>query len=562
MAKILTFRGKEAASSDLDFLTDGNQTLSFRKSDGSSVSVDGASGGGLTGLFPDPKKDWSNQELADLYKVRQLLSGANMPVETERGITDEGDPWFVFCHISGEVFIHLCRIDGAYLLDSPNVLRPLRGDSFSALIADFTNKALPAPGSADASESRVIRLERGGKIRLHPSAMLAALIWTLLMASDELVLLAPEETPEDNDALLSFDGLFTVEHNAQLADTTTLSDADTAPASVIKDPSPESAQFTASENQSQMREATLHQQGLAAHQNGFAIGLSTIAIAMGFMSEVVLLDNQRKVLESLKELGFSDYGQDAEQTARLDITEDQDANGFIAILADFLGLDLAIDTETADADSAYEGISLLQQELMQFTENTLTGEEAIAIKKAIVASSTHNEASEVQPSSVDTAEKTTPTETAYTHATDVEESAVGDDTPLQKVAALDISAILQGFEQADLKEFSLGQKTLKASFEMPDEYTVAIVEWIDTSMESQQGSDLSEFDELAHRLTDFFTSRNSNVSFVEQDGRFIAIDNVAIKEGDVDYIEWQTTDGKIISLVGLHSDFQHFDLTA
>ncbi len=48
------------------------------------------------------------------------------------------------------------------------------------------------------------------------------------------------------------------------------------------------------------REAMMGQQGLAAHQNGFAMGLSTIAIAMGFMSETALLDNQRKVLDGLK----------------------------------------------------------------------------------------------------------------------------------------------------------------------------------------------------------------------------------------------------------------------
>ena len=54
-----------------------------------------------------------------------------------------------------------------------------------------------------------------------------------------------------------------------------------------------------------MREALHQQQGLTVHNNAFTMGLSTIAIAMGFMSETVLLDNQRKVLASLKELGFS-----------------------------------------------------------------------------------------------------------------------------------------------------------------------------------------------------------------------------------------------------------------
>ena len=212
MAKILTFRNKDGGPSEQGFLTDENQTLSFRTNEDGGTSLGNLpQPSDLTSLFPDPKKDWSNQELADLFRVRQLLSGANVAVETDRGVSDEGDPWFVFCHANGEVFIHLCRIDGYYLLDSPNVLRPLRGADFNELIADFTNQALPARGTEDEAEHRVIRLERGGKVRLHPSAMLAALIWTLFLASEELVLLAPEEQALDDDALLNFDGMFAVD---------------------------------------------------------------------------------------------------------------------------------------------------------------------------------------------------------------------------------------------------------------------------------------------------------------------------------------------------------------
>ena len=124
MAKILSFRNKNGSSSGEDFLTDENQTLSFRMSEDGAVSLGNMYQSAFPGLFPDPRKDWSNQELADLFRVRQLLSSANVPVETDRGVTDEGDPWFVFCHVTGEVFIHLCRIEGAYLLDSPNVAAP------------------------------------------------------------------------------------------------------------------------------------------------------------------------------------------------------------------------------------------------------------------------------------------------------------------------------------------------------------------------------------------------------------------------------------------------------
>src|SRR6056297_1623645 len=235
MAKILNFRNKGSAPTGDDFLTDGNHTLSFRKTEDGGVSLDGICESALSDLFPDPKKDWTNQELADLFRVRQLLGAANVPVETDRGVTDEGDPWFVFCHATGDVFIHLCRIDGAYVLDSPNVRRPLRGASFNELIADFTNQALPASSTDDDPERRVIRLERGGKVRLHPSAMLAALIWTLFLASEELVLLAPEEPEADNDTLLDFDGMFAVPASDKLTSDQIFAETDLELSNLVKD---------------------------------------------------------------------------------------------------------------------------------------------------------------------------------------------------------------------------------------------------------------------------------------------------------------------------------------
>ncbi|MBM1789086.1 hypothetical protein JQV71_19760, partial [Sulfitobacter geojensis] len=213
MATILSFHGKKDDSSAQDFLTDETEKLSFRTADDGAVSLGDVAAASLPDILPDPKRDWSNQELADLFRVKQLLGGANVPVETMRGVTDEGDPWFIFCHLNGDVFIHMARIDGAYVLDSPNVRRPLRGHDFNALIADYTNHALPAMQNGDEgdSEHRVIRFERGSKVRLHPSAMLAALIWTLFLASEELVMLAPEEQAATDDDLLDFSAVISAD---------------------------------------------------------------------------------------------------------------------------------------------------------------------------------------------------------------------------------------------------------------------------------------------------------------------------------------------------------------
>lgn len=132
-----------------------------------------------------PTGDWSQQELADLYRVEALLVQANMRIETQRGTTDEDEPWFVFCRQDGEVFVHLCRIDGAYLLDSPGLDAPLRGADFPALIGLFIKNVAARAASSNVVQFRKAR--QGDVVRLHPALMMAALIWSLYLASDHLI---------------------------------------------------------------------------------------------------------------------------------------------------------------------------------------------------------------------------------------------------------------------------------------------------------------------------------------------------------------------------------------
>ncbi len=42
-------------------------------------------------------RDWSAQELAEFYRVESVLIQAGLRVTSARGLTDEGEPWFVFC---------------------------------------------------------------------------------------------------------------------------------------------------------------------------------------------------------------------------------------------------------------------------------------------------------------------------------------------------------------------------------------------------------------------------------------------------------------------------------
>lgn len=553
MAKILTFRGKEEGSADLDFLADETQTLSFRTpEDGSTVSLGQIP---QASLFPDPKKDWSNQELADLFKVRQLLSGANVVVETDRGVTDEGDPWFVFCHGSGEVFIHLCRVDGLYLLDSPNVMRPLRGANFAELIADFTNQALPAGGDTDSgTERRVIRLERGGKVRLHPSAMLAALIWTLFLASEELVLMAPEETDVayDDDSLLNFEGMFAIEGGEQVLTGGLFEDEVTMVTTQPKDVDQDAMDFVP-ETQGQIREAALHQQGLTAQHNCFSIGLSTIAIAMGFMSEAVLLDNQRKVLEQLKQLGFTEYGKDPEAPIEVHIADTEGDVTLLTMLADFLGIDLSEDSEFAQAVAAtLDAPSLLQQQIAHSIDSAVTTvNETLPSAKAAQAAALKDEAfdeADEAPADLDLR----PTKTIDTVTATKVETTASQTTDVTETDTLTLSDVI--------KEMQLGQLTTLSSFDLTTDTSFALFK---AGSEPARVVDLHEFEGLAQRLSDFFSNKGTDLGFIEQSYGFIAIDRDAIRSGeDVEHIQWRTDNGKVISVIGLQADFEYFDMIA
>jgi hypothetical protein len=534
MAKIFDFQNKGKVGSSSYVLNDANQTLSFNTPLDGSVSLGEVSQATMRSLLPNPKKDWSNQELADLFRVHALLNKANVQVETDRGITDEGDPWFVFCHITGEVFIHMCRIDGLYLLDSPNVLRALRGKNFNELIADFTNQTLPAPGTNEEAERRVIRFERGSKISLHPSAMLAALVWTLFLASEDLVLLAPEDNTKDTAPPLSFEGMFPVAGTQD----DLFTNENGGVASLPKETGPEIAHLTP-ETHGQTRETT-QQQGLGLHQNAFATGLSTIAIAMGFVSEAVLLDNRDKVLEGLKYLELSKYYQDTQITHTQDIGDSPANSAMFALLTDFLGIDLKFGPDmvkTIKSDAA-----VLQQELTHVTENVVKVNENIV---PVLNLHDKNIDTEFSVKLADELFK----ELDHFVPTKSSDSPTIETT--KEVNELSLAEVIKTWQYFQSEKLDANHTLMSINVDalLNELETVAEIE-IDTS------------DDAIQRLIDFLNDKGGDIGYIDQGNSFIAIDREAIKSGDFSYMEWQTDDGNLIGLIGLESDFLQFDMIA
>ena len=97
--------------------------------------------------------DWNQEELAKLYRIENGLRQARVVLDTDRGVTDEGDPWFVFCRGDGEVLVHITRLGNEYSLHSPVLPKAVVGKSFPSLTKSFMNQIalwLPMPTAREA----------------------------------------------------------------------------------------------------------------------------------------------------------------------------------------------------------------------------------------------------------------------------------------------------------------------------------------------------------------------------------------------------------------------------
>jgi len=294
MSNIFDFPPGQSDKKSTDFLSETVDLVQFDDLSRNALSED-------AGQAVEPL-DWSNQELASIYHVRSLLTAAGMSTVIDRGVTDEGDPWCVFCRADGDVFIHLCRIDGRYLLDSPSLGQPLAGETFGELIDAFSSGSLaPSPGAPAPGLGRVVRLHRGDNVVLHPVTMLAALVWTLLLQSEEVVLLQidPEDAAANAAQLVSLDGGPRVDAASDLPIEGSLAPitdaADGEDGRGLDDGRTVVAEVVGGQRD------TLNKAVGFPMVSGVAAGLSSIAIACGFMSEGLLDETGRLSVSPLDE---------------------------------------------------------------------------------------------------------------------------------------------------------------------------------------------------------------------------------------------------------------------
>ena len=140
--------------------------------------------------------DWSAKELAEFYRVEAALIQAGLRIDTERGVTDEGDPWFAFCKPGdGDVIVHIARIDGLYILAGPSYQGVATGRDIATLVRDLVNRY---PLIQMGSDSR----RQNSKIFVHPAALLIAVVATAFFKSAEARALGDtEKSPADDQRL-------------------------------------------------------------------------------------------------------------------------------------------------------------------------------------------------------------------------------------------------------------------------------------------------------------------------------------------------------------------------
>lgn len=120
---------------------------------------------------PAAPRVWSAQELAEFYRVEAALIQAGLRVDSEHGLTDEGEPWFIFCRAEDdEVVIHFARIDGQYVISAPAYCGNAVGRDFRALVRSMIERhplLRPKPN--------------GNNLFLHPAAFLVMLVASALL---------------------------------------------------------------------------------------------------------------------------------------------------------------------------------------------------------------------------------------------------------------------------------------------------------------------------------------------------------------------------------------------
>ena len=126
-----------------------------------------------------------------------------------------------------------------------------------------------------------------------------------------------------------------------------------------------------------------------------------------------------------------------------------------------------------------------------------------------------------------------------------------DDTPMGDLT----NATLQ------MEEFQLGETTVMANFDVTGSDAFSLTEML---FAGPRVSGHQAFDEQAQLFIDFINAKDTEVGVITIGNEVIMIDRAAFAQTGADTysFSWETYDGQVISMIGLRSEFEQFDLIA
>lgn len=566
MAKIFAFPQSGAtaqtAQDDLEMFVDDGELLEFAPSDDEQEKRPFRQNFG-----------WTNQECADLYRAHALIQAARPGLECDQGVSDEGDPWFLIGDQQGDVFIHICRINGLYVVDSVTLPQVLTGKDFKSLIDDFLLTATDKDQKA-AEPANVIRLTRGGTVCLHPSMMIAALIWTILLEIDELALPVANSLNDQNEGESSAQD---ISLEPDLA--TTISMIDSQIILNQEDSATPTTGWNDELGQIQRDEKAVH-----ASTSSAAYALTTVATAAGLYTGAQALN----VLWGLTETEESPSGiaDTTEKTAahsgavtfnpladalailsdvgEFDFVERVDKN--ISEMLSTLDATLTLpDTETLQANinsEVFTDASVLLYRLdLETSLNHADAMNADAMNRTIEASG----ADVVMTKSAE--HEAIKTQNSIEVKADREQSASSEEVTIQNISKTFISADFDvtRYKAASLKDWAAtaNAKTVDTKDTVESEATASdvlqpdLVDTLETTSSGQSAANSPQkYSQITDDARDFIQHKleTSDMEIHLFRNEILIVDK-ATSTGDISAISWQLDDGNVISLIGLTAEF-------
>lgn len=477
---------------------------------------------------------WSNQELADLYRTHRLLGLAGISTEVDRGLTDEGDPWFVFMDSQNDVFVHFSRFDDVYMVASQVQKAPIWGRSLADLVTEFSKSVQPAT-KADNDRSNVVSIARRNPnvVMVHPGAALAALVWSIYLMTDELVA-APIV------ALSSMEELPQTDISEKLADIDVLPDLAKKAMITLFDPS---LSKQAAENSS-YREAGLGAQ-LANLYSGMSmkaigVGLSFAAIAAG----LPLIETMSKGATTQA----NDTSLSEKQLYAL-ITDAKEAGAIVSDLASAFK-DVAADLH----DLAKSSVSLSNSLVIQSIDDTSDLMQVVTtsykVEEAAFSSGPHSAATlvqEVKAVSVDN----TPIQIFTSTGTTT--TLVSTDLLLRFDEAFDT------FQLTSLDTLTEQEWTQLMAMQPVADAIISRDSFINLSSYTPYDDDAEMYLEY---LLQSYGEADIKVVNLPNEIIFIHIDSLdsASADNTIYAKSWSLENGDVISIIGLRSDLEMFNL--